>query len=63
MIPGKGGYKDYARWVTTDCEVFEKRSWGWKFIGIAKSATPCDVMNVLYNDCDHPKDIINEYVV
>lgn len=49
-----------SRWVSSDCRVWERREWGWKYIGIAKSPHLLDVMEVLATDCDHPSDVFIE---
>jgi hypothetical protein len=50
-------YPKYSRWVSPDCRVWEKREWGWKFLGIAKSQHAIDVLSLISTDCDHPEDI------
>jgi len=59
-IPTKKQYADFDRWVcTVDNRVWERRSWGWKFIGVAKSQNPLHLMEVISTDADHPSDILD----
>ena len=53
-------YKDYNRWIGPDCKVWEKRYWGWKFIGVAKSQHALHIMDIPSSDCDHPYHIFFE---
>ena len=53
-------YPNFSRWISTDCKVWEKRNWGWKFIGITKSFCAIDAMELSSHDCDHPDDIFQE---
>lgn len=57
-------YPNYSRWVNgMDCRVWEKRDWGWKFIGVAKSHHPIHGMEIISTDADHPDDVFHEEVV
>lgn len=58
----KKQYPLKSRWVCPDSRVWEKREWGWKFIGIAKSQHLIHVMEVLSTDCDHPSDVFHEVI-
>jgi len=53
-------YTNYSRWVAPDLRVWEKRDWGWKFLGYAESLYPAHVMSVLSHDWDHPSDVFHE---
>jgi hypothetical protein len=46
-----------TRWINDNCEIYEKRDWDWKFLGVSKSQYLIHVMEVLTTDCDHEKDI------
>lgn len=50
----------FSRWVSLDCKVWEKREWGWKFIGISKSIHILHVMQLISTDWDHPDDVYKE---
>ena len=56
----KSVYKKHDRWVGVDCRVWEKKSWGWKFLGFSKSQHLSHVLEIPSNDCDHPHDIFSE---
>lgn len=56
-------YTKYSRWVGPDCRVWERREWGWKFIGVAESLYPIHVMDVISTDADHPDDIFDMEVL
>ncbi len=51
-------YPDFSRWVAPDCKVWEKRPYGWKYLGISKSLSEIHIMELQSHDCDHPEDII-----
>ena len=56
-------HKQYVigtRWVALDCRVWEKRNWGWKFLGFAKSKFPAHILEVPSTECDHPDDVFHE---
>lgn len=55
-------YPEYSRWVSLDKRVWEKRDWGWKFLGFAKSVSFLDIMELNYTDCDHPYDVFIETI-
>lgn len=48
----------YTRWINPDNMVWEKREWGWKYLGISESKSPIHILDMLSNDCDHPMDIV-----
>lgn len=50
----------WSRWACYDGRVWEKRDWGWKFLGYADSLSFCDVTFLPSTDADHPYDIFNE---
>lgn len=47
------------RFVAADRRVWERREWGWKFLGFSKSRCPADIINIPSTDCDHFEDIID----
>lgn len=49
-----------SRWYVVDGKVYEKRDWGWKFLGISKSGHPIHIMELDSHDWDSPYDIIND---
>lgn len=51
---------EFSRWIDNDNRVWEKRCFGWKFIGISESKNICDVFSIQSHDCDHPNDIYKE---
>lgn len=46
-----------TRWLSSN-KVFEKREWGWKFLGMVHSMV--EAFEKPSNDVDHPEDIFNE---
>lgn len=48
------------RWVCSDGRVWEKKDWGWKFIGIARSTSILDVFDLKSTNADHPWDVFVE---
>ena len=50
-------YEESDRWVSGSGKVWEKRSWGWKFLGIVNSYNFHHVMGLCSTECDHPEDI------
>ncbi len=53
----KHQYNVNDRWVAVNLMVWEKRIWGWKFIGVAESQNPQHILKLVPTDCDHPEDI------
>lgn len=53
-------YSPGSRWIADDLRVWEKREWGWKFLGYAESFYPGHVISVPSHDWDHPSDIFHE---
>lgn len=52
-------YNLYDRWVSPDCRVWEKTTWGWQFLGIAQSQHAIHVLQLESTDCDHPQNVIS----
>lgn len=50
-------YPDFTRWIDKYLCVWEKREWGWKFIGSAKSNSANHILELVSHDCEHLSDI------
>lgn len=49
-----------SRWTDSECRVWEKREWGWQFIGVAKSLHINHIMELISIDCDHPQNLFHQ---